>query len=187
MRQTFLFAGILNRLPRQDVQALASPGLVLRQITPGLMREVLAVPCGLKPGLTEAEAMDLFKSLAEVMWLVRLVSREPPMVEHVPELRRRMLSQILLDPRGKAVAEAAIAWFESPAASDHPGADPKAIYYRGLLDRSSLPRHPDLLRRLDGHLGDCVADLDFAREKFRHARGKIVSEKTARSLAWGEA
>ncbi|NHB75993.1 AAA family ATPase [Rhodobacter calidifons] len=187
MQQTFLFSRILNRLPRQDVQALASPGLVLRRITPELIREVLAGPCGLKPGLTRAEATQLFKRLADVRWLVRPVSEEPPMVEHVPELRRRMLSQTLRDPRAKAVAEAAIAWFESLDASDHPGAELEAIYYRALLDPASLPRDPDLLRRLDDHLGVFVADLDFARELFRHARGKIVSQKTVQSLAWGEA
>nr|MCU0903216.1 ATP-binding protein [Tabrizicola sp.] len=37
MRQTFLFTRILNRLPEQDLQALANPGLVLRRVTPELI------------------------------------------------------------------------------------------------------------------------------------------------------
>jgi len=40
MRQTFLMSRILNRLPSKELEALASPGLVLGQVTRVLKRQV---------------------------------------------------------------------------------------------------------------------------------------------------
>ncbi|MFN3994042.1 MAG: AAA family ATPase [Tabrizicola flagellatus] len=185
LRQAFLFSRILDRLPTRELQAVASPGLVLREVTPELIREVLAGPCGLKVDLTGVEAKALFDKLAEMVWLVRPVSGAPDRVEHLPDLRRRMLPQILQDPRAKAVAGAAAAWFEARAALGEPGADLDAVYYRALADPASLPREPDLLRRLADHLGVFVDDLDFARDRFRDARGRVVSRKAVETLARG--
>ncbi|MFN4204216.1 MAG: hypothetical protein ACK4GM_14280 [Tabrizicola sp.] len=185
LRQAFLFSRILDRLPTQELQAVASPGLVLREVTPGLIREVLAGPCGLKADLTEDEARALFDKLADMVWLVRPVWGAADRVEHLPELRRRMLPQILQDPRAKAVAEAAASWFEARAALGEAGADLEAVYYRALADPGSLPGEPDLLRRLADHLGIFEDDLAFARDRFRDARGRLVSRKAIQTLSRG--
>ncbi|WP_137109861.1 ATP-binding protein [Rhodobacter sp. SY28-1] len=187
MRQTFLMSRILNRLPTRELVALASPGLVLRQVTPELIREVLAGPCKLKDGLTLAEAEELFDKLDDMVWLVQRPSGEERVVVHVPALRRRMLPQLLKHETAQAVIAAAVGWYEARAAEGEPGAEYEAMYYRALGDPESLPEDPAVLRALADHLGAAVADLDFAEERFRNALGRVVSRATVETLAPGAA
>ena len=184
MRQTFLMSRILNRLPTQELVALASPGLVLRQVTPVLIREVLAGPCKLKPGLTLAEAEDLFDKLDDMVWLVQRTDGVERVVTHIPALRRRMLPQLLQDETAREVIEAAVRWYEGRT---EPGAEYDAMYYRALGDPLSLPDDPEVLRALADHLGPAVADLDFAQDRFRNALGRVVGQATVESLGPGAA
>ena len=187
MRQSFLFSRILNRLPDPRLRALASPGLVLRRITPQLIADVLAVPCGLGADLPMPEAVALFATLSAMVWLVRPVGTGGAEVEHRPELRRRMLPQVLAEPNAQAVAEAAAAWFDARAAQGEAGAALEAIYYRALRDPESLPNDPATLRALADRLGPAIGDLDFARDRFRDAMGGVVSKEAVAGLADPEA
>jgi hypothetical protein len=181
MRQTFLMSRILNRLPSKELEDLASPGLVLRQVTPVLIREVL------KPGLTLEEAEALFDKLADMVWLVQLKSETERVATHIPALRRRMLPQLLHGETAKAVLAAAVDWFEARAAEGDAGAGLEAMYYRALGDPASLPRDPVLLRQLADHLGPATADLGFAQDLFRAAQGQVVSQETVEALDRGVA
>ena len=187
MRQVFLMSRILNRLPTRDLAALASPGLVLRQVTPVLIREVLAGPCKLKDGLTLAEAEDLFDKLDDMVWLVQRTSETERVAAHVPALRRRMLPQLLREATAQAVLAAATDWYEARAAAGDQGAGLEAIYYRALGDPATLPRDPELLRQLANHLGSATADLGFAQDLFRAALGGVASQETVRALDRGAA
>ncbi|MEG4319998.1 AAA family ATPase [Microcoleus sp. Aus8_D3] len=181
MRQTFLMSRILNRLPSKELEALASPGLVLRQITPVLIREVL------KPGLTLAEAEALFDKLDDMIWLVQRTSDTERVATHIPTLRRRMLPQLLQGEAGRAVLAAAIRWFEARDAAGEPGAGLEAMYYRALGDPETLPRDPVVLRQLADHIGSATADLGFAQDLFRAAQGGVVSQDTVEALGAGAA
>lgn len=185
MRQTFLMSRILNRLPTQELVALASPGLVLREVTPVLIREVLAGPCKLKPGLTPAEAVELFERLEDMVWLVQRPSADEQRVVHVPALRRRMLPFVLQGETAQAVIAGAVGWYEARAAEGDPGAEYEAMYYRALGDPESLPEDEGVLRALADHLGNAVADLEFAQDRFRAALGRVVSRETVATLAPG--
>ncbi|MFN5999257.1 MAG: AAA family ATPase [Paracoccaceae bacterium] len=182
MRQTFLFSRILNRLPKPELQALASPGLVLRQVTPRLILEVLAGPCGLPETLTLVDAEALFKDLAAMAWLVRKEPGAAPVVEHVPALRRRMLPQVLKDEKAKAVVAAAADWYAARAAEGDATAGLEAMYYRALGDPDTLTSDPEVLRALADHLGPAMGDLAFARDRIRDAEGKVVSHAAVESL-----
>ena len=46
--QTELYTRVLEHIHHPDIQKLAHPGLILRRITPGLILEVLAKPCGVE-------------------------------------------------------------------------------------------------------------------------------------------
>lgn len=181
MRQTFLVSRILKRLP-PEIQALASPGLVLRQVTPRLILEVMAGPCGLPETLTLAEAEDLFDRLADVGSLVRKGAGGAKVAEHVPDLRRRMLPQVLPDPKAREVALAAADWYLARAGEGDPKAELEAIYYRALAEPDSLPKDPEVLRALADHLGPAMADLRFARDLFRDAQGKVISREAVEAL-----
>lgn len=187
MRQTFLMSRILNRLPTTELAALASPGLVLRQVTPVLILEVLAGPCKLKDVLTLKKAEELFDKLDDMVWLVQRTSETERVAVHVPALRRRMLPQLLQGETAKAVLAAAVGWYEARAAAGEAGAGLEAMYYRALGDPATLPRDPELLRQLADHLGSATADLGFAQDLFRAARGGVVSQETVEALGTGVA
>lgn len=90
--QGVLFRRILGHIHDDRVRALAHPGLVLRRITPELIKEVLAVPCGLGT-LDDAEAEEYFKALAKEVSLVGTAT-DPEgtlVLKHRVELRRIML------------------------------------------------------------------------------------------------
>jgi AAA ATPase domain len=182
MRQTYLFSRILNRLSDPEVQALASPGLVLRQVTPRLILEVLAGPCDLPKGLTVADAESLFDKLAKTAWMVRKDVGGLRVVEHVPALRRRMLPQVLMDGKAMAVVAAAVDWYTARADEGDPTAGLEAIYYRALGDPDTLTNDPAVLRALADHLGPAMGDLAFARDRIRDAQGRIVSNEAVKSL-----
>ncbi len=183
MRQTFLFSRILNRLPTRNLRALASPGLVLRQITPRLIQDVLAGPCGLPTPLDLAEAEALFDDLAGMGWLVKTVPGTDRVVEHVPALRRRMLPQVLQEAKAQTVAVAAADWYAARAEEGDATAGLEAIYYRALCRPGMLSGlDPAVLRALGNHLGPAMADLDFASDAFRNARGAVISHEAVEAL-----
>nr|MCU0903713.1 hypothetical protein [Tabrizicola sp.] len=176
------FTRILNRLPEQDLQALANPGLVLRRVTPELILDVLAEPCGLPAGLDLVGARKLFERLVKMVWLVKPTA-EAGVVEHIPDLRRRMLPQILQDPRAQAVLASAVDWFAAKAALGDATAGLEATYYRALADPQSLPSDPAELRALADYLGPAAeGDLGFAADRFRDARGGVISHEAVQSL-----
>jgi hypothetical protein len=93
--QAFLYRRILDRLTDPEIKQLAHPGLVLRRVTPDLIRLVLAGPCKLGT-MDQARAQDLFDKLQSQYWLVEAV--EPGVVRHYPALRRLMLPGMFAGP-----------------------------------------------------------------------------------------
>jgi len=89
--QGFLYTRILNRIrtDRPAVRKLALPGLALRRVSPILIRDVLAAPCGLGK-LDNQECADLFHELARQFWLVQ-ATPDAQVVLHRRDLRRLML------------------------------------------------------------------------------------------------
>ena len=86
--QAFVYTRVLERLTDPEIRRLAHPGLVLRLITPDLIRLVLAGPCLL--GIIDQERAEvLFEKLKSQYWLVETIS--PGVVRHRPDLRRQML------------------------------------------------------------------------------------------------
>ena len=93
--QAFVYTRILERLNDPEIKRLAHPGLVLRRVTPDLIRLVLAGPCQLGT-LDQARAKGLFDRLQGHYWLVEAV--QPGVVRHCPDLRRMMLPGMFAGP-----------------------------------------------------------------------------------------
>ncbi len=91
--QTFLFDRILLHIEDPEVRKLAHPGLVLRRVTPEIIRQVLAVPCDL-PVPDEKRAEELFEKLADDSSLVTRV--DPRVLVHRSDVRRLMLKPLRL-------------------------------------------------------------------------------------------
>jgi hypothetical protein len=143
--QGVLFRRILGHIHDKRVQSLAHPGLILRRITPELIREVLAEPCGLAP-LKAGEEQKLFEALAREVSLVG-AETDPhggQVLRHRPELRRIMLRLMEADEsRQEALQEvherAARFYEKRPGAA----AQEEALYHRLMLGQ--LPRPAGLL------------------------------------------
>lgn len=164
--QGTLYERILKRIGDPDVRALAQAGMALRTITPALIREVLAGPCGLTVD-SDAEADRLFELLSR---LDQVESAGPGTVRHRADLRAIMLR---LADRARAdvmraVGRRAVAYYAA-----REGLEPRAeeIYHRLRLNES--PREvesrwlPGVERFLVG------ADEDMAGRSAAYLAGRF--------------
>lgn len=179
--QRFLYGRILERVRDEDIKPLANPGLVLRRVTPTLIQEVLAGPCGLGV-IDAAHAQSLLQKLQRLAWLV---TPDGDGLRHRRDVRRQMLGLILDREGARAVAvnQAAAHWYASQA--DASGARDAALleswYHRGLLGEIASGNEPDL-RALGDHLGEDVEDLPSnvrALVKFAAGRSLTRAEHAA--------
>lgn len=139
--QGYLFERILRHVHHEDVRRIAHPGLVLRRVTAGVIRHVLAGPCGIDVP-DDARAQELFEELQREVSLVS-PGTEPGVVVHRSDVRRLML-------RGLRETEPV----KVPAI--HRGA---ADYYRQFDDAESRAEEVYHLLWLEEH--------DQARSRFR--------------------
>ncbi|MDT9684210.1 AAA family ATPase [Streptomyces sp. TRM76323] len=127
--QGTLYERILQHIPDPDVRRLAHAGLVLRLITPDVVREVLAEPCGVAVAGAE-EARRLFGALSRL----DLVEPWGPQAVRVrADVRAIMLRLVAGDPASPAreVERRAVAYY---AAREGPEARAEEIYHRLRLN-----------------------------------------------------
>jgi hypothetical protein len=105
-----LYQRILGHIRNQDVCKLAHPGLVLRQVTPELIREVLAHVCDIRLSGAGAE-QTLFEELRKEVSLVSLAG--PNRVKHRADVRAVMLDLLVRDRpvQVEAIHRAAVAFY----------------------------------------------------------------------------
>ena len=132
LNQSWLYRRYLEKIKDPEIQRLAHPGLVLRRVTPELIRQVLAVPCHVDVPSDEV-AEDLFERLARQ---VSLVTREGERtLRHRPDVRKRMLRALLQTEGTPCIPSTAVRSISTP--KDR-GALKRAeeIYHRLFVDRS---------------------------------------------------
>ncbi len=131
-----LYHRILRHIRDREptVSKLAHPGLVLRRVTPELIQQVLAKPCGVKVE-TLADAEELFARFKRQVSLVNQAG--PREVRHRPDVRRAMLPLIRKESGAKSreIDEAAVAFY---AQEPGPANRAEEIYHRLALDQ---PQH----------------------------------------------
>jgi len=109
--QAQLYGRVLAHIHDPLVRKLAYPGLVVRRITPDVIREVLAAPCDVKLD-TPGAAQELFQALSREVALVE--DDGPNAVRHRPDVRRIMLADLLakVPPATvKQIDEAAVKYY----------------------------------------------------------------------------
>lgn len=136
LRQAVLYDRFLAHAA-PTVRPLAHPGLVLRRITPALVRHVLAGPCGLDDVITQSGTAEaLIERLAQEVWLVK---RTDDGLRHLPQVRRAMLRLMAGDPDKAAAARrihaAAAEWYDDDRDPTLRGeqAAIEALYHRLML------------------------------------------------------
>ena len=88
-----LYHRILKHIRDLRVRKLAYPGLILRRITPEIIRDVLAEPCRLNPD----DADSLFQAISENVTLVN--HNADGSLQHRPDVRRVMIRNMLAGTR----------------------------------------------------------------------------------------
>jgi hypothetical protein len=146
LAQGLLYRRILSHVGQDDrdpLRRLAYPGLALRVITPGLIRDVVGPTLGLGP-LGDDQAAALWARLVDQIWLVRRTG--PRVAEHRRDLRQVMARIMARDP----AAARAVADLHARAADHHDArrdadltpeaAAAEAVYHRLM----ALPPGQDL-------------------------------------------
>jgi hypothetical protein len=142
-----LYRRVLAHIRDRDVRKLAHPGLVLRRITPAIIRQVLAGPCGVMVA-DDDDAVDLFYRLAnEAM----LVERSPDglSLTHRADVRQMMLPQLLRDrpEEARLIERAAVRYYAQRYNKKKWGLQAKVeeLYHRLMLGQSpaTLDKHWD--------------------------------------------
>ncbi|MFE7588462.1 AAA family ATPase [Kitasatospora sp. NPDC057512] len=93
--QGVLYRRILDHLEDHDLRRIASPGLIVRKVTPEVIRHVLAEPCGLG-AVDEERAWDLFDRFRDEVSLVEEVPGQDA-VRHRTDVRAVMLPLLRRD------------------------------------------------------------------------------------------
>jgi hypothetical protein len=136
--QGVLYQRILDHIKDPDVRKLAHPGLVLRRVTPELIMQVLAVPCGIAVQ-TSDRASELFEALRKEITLVSPAADGS--LRHRQDVRRLMLGLLQRDrpKQVREIHEAAAAYYASQRGDI---ARAEEIYHRLWLgeDKKQLDR-----------------------------------------------
>lgn len=144
--QGVLYRRILDHVDKQ-VRPLANPGLVVRQITPEVIQEVLAEPTGLG-AVSPAQAQTLFELLRREVGLV--TEARPGVLVHRADVRREMLPLLVAEDADKVrdIHERAIAYYEKRTGIDD---QIEHLYHRLMLGQPS--------EVLDAHWHDAAASF----------------------------
>ncbi|MFE0188382.1 ATP-binding protein [Streptomyces sp. NPDC058989] len=152
--QGILYDRILGHIADEDVRRLAHPGLVLRVITPEVIKEVLAEPCGL-PAATMERARALFDELSR---LDMVEPAGPDAVRYRGDVRAIMLRL----PGGeraevmRAVERRAVDYY---AARDGLEARAEEIYHRLRLDENPRSVEERWLPGVERYLAGAQQDM----------------------------
>jgi hypothetical protein len=178
--QRQLYKRVLNYIHDDRVRALAHPGLLLRRITPELILDVLAEPCGLEINSLK-QAQELFNELRREISLVSEDSNGA--LVHRADLRKLMLRLLEEDDPVKArvIHQRAVDYYERNSANSIDRAE--EIYHRLCLDEA-----PDLIESrwmpgVESSLRTAETEFSGARRAWLASRlGSEVNEET-RQLA----
>lgn len=145
LRRAILYDRFIEHIGDTSVKKLAHPGLLLRRVTPEIIRDVLAEPCGF-PEMSIDEAAELLEKLADEVWLVQRM--EDGSVQHRPEVRRSMISLMARDRAftapSREIHERAARWYNPSPQDDDPMTEEniEAFYHRMMLETGTPPVYP---------------------------------------------
>jgi hypothetical protein len=176
--QRQLYKRILTHVHNEDVRKLAYPGLVLRRITPDLILNVLAKPCGLTLD-SLAQAVALFDELRREVSLVTMAPDGS--LRHRQELRVVMLELLRADDADmvRAIQERAVGYYERR--SPEPAERAEEIYHRLQLDQDFSRIDPRWIDGVERHLANAVEEFSGRKRAYLASHlGTDVNEETRR-------
>ena len=180
--QALLYGRILSHLHADDLRAIAHPGLVVRRITPDVIRDVLAEPCGLTLA-PEHDEHAIFEALRREADLVE-VDPEDGSLRHRADVRRVMLED-LTDQVPSAVVEridrSAVRFYKDRS---DPISRGEEIYHRLRLGEPSETLDTRWLPEAASHLKNAGEELP-AQQRFWLAQhlGITLDESVRRAAS----
>ena len=189
--QTELISRYLDHVHDKELKPLAYPGFVLRRVTPELVLDVLAQPCGIKVDNVE-QAAELLKRLGQEIAQVQSVYGDERELRPRPEVRRLVLDLMLdLEPKKvESIHQAAVEHYKKQSDQALHGTDnwiaarAEEIYHRILLKQDEVL----IQGRWDPILSDALSGTVLEFDKEQQAlldvlSGKTVSEALRRKLS----
>jgi hypothetical protein len=98
--QATLYERLLDRISDEALRKLAKPGLLVRRITPEVIRHVLAKPCDLPADLDTAQLMEMAEREGQLFWRD---TADPGALWHRQDLREIMLPLLRIDVPSEVV------------------------------------------------------------------------------------
>lgn len=163
-----LYRRVLLHIRDPEVRKLAHPGLVLRRVTPDIIKMVLAKPCGVKVP-DDYSARDLLARLALEAMLVERSRDSSDELIHRSDIRGLMLPQLLADmPELTArIQRAAIRYYSKRS---DPASRTEELYHRLMLGQNAST--------VDAHWDEAAAnDLYKVRDELPEAARILLSER----------
>ncbi|WP_328505602.1 lipase/acyltransferase domain-containing protein [Streptomyces sp. NBC_00391] len=175
--QGVLYRRLLDHFHDPDLRRIASPGLVVRVLTPDVIREVLAVPCGLGR-LDEDRARRMYYAFRAEATLVEDVPGQEAVV-HRGDVRRAMLPLLRRDHQTvvERIHRKAVHYYAQRDAHTDPVASRvEELYHRLALGQST--------RTLDGRwIEDAGPLLEPAIEELPASAQVYLIEKLGGSAS----
>lgn len=165
-----LYGRILRHVHDADVRKLAHPGLILRRITPDVIRFVLAKTCGLGD-ITSDRALQLFNSLKREVSLVTVSWSDPLELHHRSDVRRVMLQLMQAQDltRAKAIHHEAVDFYKSQK-SETPIVRAEEIYHRLWLEQSPSEIEPRFIAGVEDYLQNAIEELPVSVQPYLASR-----------------
>jgi hypothetical protein len=174
--QRQLYRRILEHIHSESVKRLAHPGLVLRRLTPELIMEVLAEPCGLRID-SLADARALFEELRREVSLVTVAGDGALL--HRQDLRVLMLDLLEREEPDKTrwIRSRAVSYYERRPAL--PSERAEEIYHRLALGQASEVINERWIPGVEPYLATVLSEFHGARRAYFASRlGVEVDEET---------
>jgi len=177
--QVELYRRLLRHLHEDSVRRLAHPGLVLRRITPELIKDVLAGPCEVDVPSDE-RARELFEKLRSEITLVR--PTDDGALEHRSDLRRAMLP-MLRETEPQAVAAIHASAIEYFSRSDRTVDRAEEIYHRLAAGQDPAEVEGRWMDGVEDRLRGSVGELPPRAQTFLAARTGVEIDPEMWKLA----
>jgi AAA ATPase domain len=160
-----LFQRILDRIFNPEIRRLAFVGLLVRRITPGVLREVIAGPAGITVG-SDQRARELLRELRDQ---VSIFTQELDILRPRPDIRRLLLNPVQQrEPAlASAVHKAAVKYY---ARHDEVVSRAEEIYHRLALGQPSETVDGRWKPGVESELRSAVNDLAGGSRAYLAAR-----------------
>jgi hypothetical protein len=176
-----LYRRILDHIHEPDVRTLAHPGMVLRRVTPDLIKDVLAPVCGLS-AVNGKRAVKLFDQLRQEHTLVSI--DDDGSLRYREEVRRPMLELLARDKptEVKQIHEAAVEHYYSRDSSE-PQERAEEIYHRLMLEEGGNILDKRWLRGVERALWSAIEEVPLAQRIWLASRMSIELPQDVYALA----